>query len=247
MKYMGSKARIVKDILPLMLNNNCDNFYDVFCGSCSVIQEVPFSYNRIANDVNGYLIAMWKFLTQTGLEFPLRISRESYSRWRTIYNQKKMPTHEFTSDDAMIGWVGFMGSYNGRFYDGGYSGHEVKIKKGTRDYIGENIRNTLNQIPKLKGVQFICSDYKDLSIRPNSILYCDPPYRGVKKYSYSINHDEFWQWCREKVKEGHRVYVSEYNAPNDFVCIWQGKLKTCINQTITKDATEKLFIHKSQI
>lgn len=247
MKYMGSKARIVNDILPFMLDYNYDNFYDVFCGSCSVVQEVPIIFNRIANDKNGYLIAMWKFLTQTKLEFPTIIKKESYARWRSIYNHKKTPTKEFTSDDAMIGWVGFMGSYNGRFYDGGYSGHEVKVKNGFRDYIGENIRNIFNQIPKLKDVQFTCSDYKDLPIYPNSILYCDPPYRGVKKYSYSIDHDEFWQWCREKVNEGHKVFVSEYNAPDDFVCIWQGKLKTCINQTITKDATEKLFIHKSQL
>lgn len=59
MKYMGSKARIVKYILPLMLDDNYDNFYDVFCGGCSVIQEVPLNFNRIANDKNGYLIAMW--------------------------------------------------------------------------------------------------------------------------------------------------------------------------------------------
>lgn len=158
-----------------------------------------------------------------------------------------MPTKEFTSDDAIIGWVGFMGSYNGRFYDGGYSGHKVKIKNGFRDYIGENVRNTLNQIERLKGVQFICSDYKYLPIYSKSILYCDPPYRGVTKYSYSINHDEFFSWCREKVKQGHKVFVSEYNAPDDFICIWQGKLKTCVNQIITKEATEKLFIHKSQL
>lgn len=53
-----------------------------------------------------------------------------------------------TLEEAMIGWVGFMGSFNGRFYDGGYSGHNVK----GRDYISEQIRNTLSQIDKLKGV-----------------------------------------------------------------------------------------------
>ena len=89
MIYMGSKARIVKDILQLMLDNNYDNFYDVFCGSCSLVQEVPLNFNRIANDKNFYLIAMWKFLTQTGLEFPTIIKKENYARWRNIYNNRK--------------------------------------------------------------------------------------------------------------------------------------------------------------
>ena len=177
MKYMGSKSRIVKDILPLMLDYDYNNFYDVFCGSCSVIQEVPKHFNRIANDKNRFLISMWKFLVETKLEFPMRISKDSYSRWRFIYNgQKGKDNYEISSDNAMIGWFGFMGSYNGRFFDGGYSGHNVKIKDGKcRDYIGENIKHTLNQVSKLDGVKFTCCDYMNLSILPNSIIYCDPP------------------------------------------------------------------------
>ena len=34
--------------------------------------------------------------------------------------------------------VGFMASFNGRWFDGGYSGHNYPIKSGkTRDYITE--------------------------------------------------------------------------------------------------------------
>jgi len=41
------------------------------------------------------------------------------------------------------------------------------------------------------------------------------------------------------------VYVSEYNAPNDFDCIWEKELpKTHPNQK--KKSTEKLFIFKSE-
>lgn len=53
--------------------------------------------------------------------------------------------------------------------------------------------------------------------------------------------------CRDKIAEGHKVFVSEYNAPDDFVCIWQQGVKTAINQSITKDAVERLFVHKSQL
>ena len=39
-------------------------------------------------------------------------------------------------------------------------------------------------------------------------------------YTCGLNHDEFWQWCRERVYDGHKVYISEYRAPEDFVKIW---------------------------
>ena len=55
---MGSKARIVHEILPIMLDKEHDTFVDAFCGGCSVIKNVPNTYRRIANDKNRYLIEM---------------------------------------------------------------------------------------------------------------------------------------------------------------------------------------------
>ena len=42
MIYQGSKARIVGDILPIMLKDMhpAQTFVDGFCGGCSVIQNV---------------------------------------------------------------------------------------------------------------------------------------------------------------------------------------------------------------
>lgn len=69
MKYLGNKRRIVNYILPIMLSQNENNvFVDLFCGSCSVIQNVPSTYRRIANDKNKYLIEMFKALNR-GKEF----------------------------------------------------------------------------------------------------------------------------------------------------------------------------------
>ena len=84
-------------------------------------------------------------------------------------------------------------------------------------------------------------------IPPNSIIYCDPPYAGVTKYAYSIDHEKFWAWCREKVAEGHDVFISEYNAPDDFVCVWEQEVRVCVDPGTSKQAIEKLFIHKSQL
>lgn len=238
---MGSKRRIAKHILPIILKGREEWQYYVepFCGGCNVIDKV--TGNRIASDSNPYLIRMWQSLID-GWNPPMKIERGYYTDVRECYNNKSdiYPPH-------YVGWVGFMGSYNGRFFDGGYSGYSVKIKCGYRDYIGEAIQNIMQQVPALQGVTFLNKDYRCLVLPSCSIIYCDPPYRGVKKYSYSINHDDFWQWCRDKVAEGHKVFVSEHNAPNDFVCVWEQPVKTAINQTITKQATEKLFVHNSQV
>lgn len=36
MKYMGSKARIVQEILPIMLDKEHDTFVDAFCGGMMI-------------------------------------------------------------------------------------------------------------------------------------------------------------------------------------------------------------------
>ena len=234
MKYMGSKRRIVKHILPIMLYSyNGNTFVDAFCGGCSVIQNVPSSYKRIANDNNKYLIAMWKSL-MAGKKFPTHIGKPFYDEIRDcVYG--RIAKYQ----DDLIGWVGFMASFNGRFVDSGYSGHDVK----GRDYIGENIKNTLSQVPFLNGVEFYARNYDELLLPKQSIIYCDPPYKGTKQYATSkdFDHEKFYQWCREKKSEGHTIFVSEYEMPDDFKCVWQMDVKTAQNPHKTKLATEKLF------
>ena len=52
---------------------------------------------------------------------------------------------------------------------------------------------------------------------------------------------------REKSKQGHKVYVSEYNAPKDFVCVWQKETNSQLsaNGVIggNKLSTERLFVY----
>ena len=60
MKYMGSKNRIANEILPIILKDRTENqwYVEPFCGGCNLIDKVDG--NRIANDKNKYIIAMWK-------------------------------------------------------------------------------------------------------------------------------------------------------------------------------------------
>lgn len=64
---------------------------------------------------------------------------------------------------------------------------------------------------------------------------------GTTGYAAGLNHDEFWQWCRERVYDGHKVYISEYQVPDDFIKIWEKSIQNCVNPD--KKATERLFIY----
>lgn len=242
MKYQGNKNKIVSDILPIILQSRKEGqwYVEPFCGSCSVIQRVKG--NRIASDKNKYLIAMWESLT-SGKELPQYITKEFYSDVRDCFHGK----NNNYSDD-MIGWVGYMGSFNGRFFDGGYSGHNVLGSNGkTRDYIAENIKNTLKQVEELKGINWQHGDFSEIVIPNNSIIYCDPPYKNTKEYQFSkgFDYDMFYSWCRNMAEIGNTVFVSEYEMPDDFECVWSKQVTNSMNPTITKKPVEKLFIPKA--
>jgi DNA adenine methylase len=244
MKYMGSKARFTKEILPIILKDRKSGqwYVEPFAGGMNTICEVQG--NRIANDKNYHLIEMWRWIIKKGI--PLKyneINKDLYDYARDIYNKRI----ENTLSDAIIGWIGWMGSANGRFFDGGYSG-KSNTKIGTvRDYIKEAINNIEKQLPKMIGVQFENKDYTELEIPNESIIYCDIPYQGTKQYSTSkdFNHSNFLNWCREKANQGHTIFVSEYNAPADFECVWEKEAKSSLsaNGKIggNKISVEKLF------
>lgn len=242
MKYQGNKSRIVGDILPIMLNSyDGKTFVDAFCGSCAVIQDVPTNYLRIANDNNRYLIAMWRSLTVGKDSFPTIINKELYDKVRDCFHGRNSDY-----EDDLIGWVGYMASFNGRFFSGGYSGHNVTNKTGkTRDYITENINNITKQLQEhnLKNITWFTGDYWNIPLPDNSLIYCDIPYRNTKQYdtSKNFNYEKFYECCRTMKKDGHTIFVSEYNMPSDFKCIWEKEITNAMNPTITKKPIERLF------
>ena len=123
MIYMGGKRRIAEQILTIILEGRKDGQYYVepFCGGCNMMDKVPG--NRIANDSNPYLIAMWEALSW-GWDPPKTISREHYCEVWTSYKQNsdEYPMH-------YVGWVGFTGSFRGKFFCG-YTGHSVMDASG---------------------------------------------------------------------------------------------------------------------
>jgi len=230
---MGSKARFSKEILLIVLKDRTDDqwYIEPFAGGMNMICEVDGK--RIANDIHYHLIEMWKALCN-GWK-PHKISSNTYHIVRL--NREQYEPH-------IVGWVGFNCSYSGKWF-GGFAG-ETKTKIGTiRDYQTEAINNVAKQVEKMKGVIFQNKPYYELELPPNSIVYCDPPYEGTTKYANEFDHNLFWNWVRNISKQGHTVFVSEYNAPADFVCVWEKEAKSSLsaNGKIggNKLSVEKLF------
>lgn len=227
---MGSKNRISKYILPIILENRAVNQWCVepFVGGANIIDKVDG--NRIGSDSNEYLIELLN-AAASGWMPDESYCEEQYNYIKDNKNQDKVTT----------GYAGFALSYGGKFFGGWCRDKDMK-----RDYPGESYRNAKKQFPRLKGVEFRCCSYADLKIPDSSIIYCDPPYKGCTGYSGVFNHDHFWDWCRGKSKDGHKVFVSEYTAPGDFDCVWQKEISSSLTKnTGSKHGVEKLFVHNT--
>ena len=245
MKYMGSKSRICKYIVPIIQEyidkNNIKKYWEPFVGGANVIDKIKCA-KKVGSDKNKYLIALLNRMKQNGELFE-RVSKELYDRARDCFNSQ---TKEF--EDWELGNIGFLASYNGRWFDGGYAkpGFE-KTKNGERyrDYYQEAKNNLTKQFQNFIGIEnsrFCVLDYKDYT--PNGcVIYCDPPYANTKTYvsAQDFNHEEFWETMR-KWSKNNVVLISEENAPEDFRVVWSQQVSRSIKANDKTTAIEKLFI-----
>lgn len=233
MKYMGSKSRIAKHILPIILKDRKDGqwYVEPFVGGANIIDKVEG--NRIGADSNSFLISLLQHCASgKSHDLPSKISEDEYNH---IKENKDLYS------DFIVAHCGFNATFGAKWF-GGYA----RARKSTgydRDVVcGKN--SLVKQMPMLNGVDFKSCGYADLYIPKNSIIYCDPPYAGTTKYKDDFNHDDFWQWCRDKSNEGHQVFISEYNAPDDFECVWEKEIQSGLNTTTTKKGVERLFVKR---
>lgn len=232
MKYMGSKNRIAKYILPIMLHKanqmGITKWVEPFVGGGNMIDKVPITFDRTGLDINPHAIAALIAIRDLVHDLPNKLTEEEYKSLKGLDPQ------------PINSWLRFVGSFGGKF-DNGYA-RECGSDETT--FIGYGKRNAQKQSPKLQNVSLIEGGYDDCSSFQNSLIYCDPPYEGTTSYKTAIfDHDKFWKWCRDMSKN-NQIFISEYNAPKDFICVWEGEVKTNFasqRRKATHTPTEKLF------
>lgn len=226
MKYMGSKARHARELLAIVLDDRKPEqwYVEPFVGGGNMIQHVEGS--RIASDYFKPSVCILEALSK-GWVPPKHVSEYEYKEVKA--NQDKYPPH-------YVGYLGFQLSYGALWFS-----TFRRDTSGKRDYSVEAYNHAIKQSPKLKGIVFHHCSYDELTIPDQSIIYCDPPYQGTTGYATgAFDHDKFWKWCRDRVSDGHKVFVSEYTAPDDWVSVWEKQ----VNNTLTKDTGSKKGIER---
>ena len=115
MKYMGSKAKYAEEILDAIENEVHSRIYDYrnyvepFVGGANMIAKTDIypafkRMNRYGNDINPYIIEMFKAL-QSGWTPSDKYTEEDY---RLAKENAKL-TWKTTSPDLMIAEIGFIG------------------------------------------------------------------------------------------------------------------------------------------
>lgn len=243
MVYQGSKNKLAKYIIPILLDyineNNIKTYIEPFVGGCNIIDKIKCQ-TRIGSDSNKDLIALLKYVQKdNSLSIaPQECSFEHYIEVRADKNNLK-----YTKEYRAL--IGYCASYGGRYFDGGYG------RSGDGNIYSERVVNLKQQAPTLSGIDLSCKDYKDYLDKGinNALFYLDPPYKGTKQYNrQELNYEEFYDFCRQ-LSKNNIVVVSEYNMPDDFECIWQKERSINQNSNRVKSdkATEKLFILDKKI
>ena len=231
MIYMGSKARLAKELVPIIQKyidkSGFDTYYEPFCGGCNIIDKVKAS-NRIGSDIHPYLIALLKQAQEDASVFPETYDEDFYKEVKN--NVEKYP-------EWLVGLVGFS-SFGGKWW-GGFP----RDKRDDRDTIAASIRNIKKQSPLLKDIIFKCCSFEEVNIY-NSVIYNDIPYKNSTKYTNHFDYDKFYNWCRKQKNNGNIVLCSEYEMPSDFECIWEKVYSVSFDSRRTNKQIriEKLFI-----
>ena len=81
MKYVGSKNRLAKDLVPIIQsyidNNHITHYWEPMCGGANMIDKIQCS-NKFGSDIHPYLIALLKQAQIDTSVFPATISEEEY-------------------------------------------------------------------------------------------------------------------------------------------------------------------------
>ena len=234
MPYQGSKNKLAKDIIEQM--PPAEHFYDLFGGGgaithCAVLSG-KYKYVHY-NEINPLVVK--------GFEMAINGEFNNENRW--------ISREEFYQLKDTDPYVAICFSFGNNLVDYLYGKDVEPIKKALHYARVLNNQSLLDielqrveSYERLKRLQSLESlNYCDVHIEPNSVIYCDIPYKNTKKYCHNeFDYDKFYEWCKGK----KNLFVSEYSMPPEFIEVWSKKHKSFMSATKVADSVEKLFTLK---
>lgn len=114
--------------------------------------------------------------------------------------------------------------------------------RGNVRNVSQNLLNLERLFEPVSGNVFLTNQsYENVSLEPDSVIYCDPPYLGTEQYRTGFDPEKFYGWLRESK---NRVYISEYQMPPDFSEVLAVQKQCRLNDKGSKQTVEKLFTNK---
>lgn len=88
--------------------------------------------------------------------------------------------------------------------------------------------------------------YEQVVIPPDSVIYCDIPYKGTNIYNgvEDFDYERFYTWAESQTSP---VFISSYQMPTDrFDCIAEWSHRSTLNDKCNLAVTERIFVPKHQ-
>ena len=104
---------------------------------------------------------------------------------------------------------------------------------------------SLERVQRLESLEQFSTDYQNVKIDKDSVIYCDIPYDGTDSYNgIDFDFERFYSWCE---KQTEPVFISSYKMPEDrFMCIATFEHRSIYAKGANNKVLEKVFIPKHQ-
>lgn len=118
-------------------------------------------------------------------------------------------------------------------------------------YTDCNIKNGYTACPELHGggnlsITPSMLSYEQVVIPPDSVIYCDIPYKGTNIYNgvEDFDYERFYTWAESQTAP---VFISSYQMPTDrFDCIAEWSHRSTLSGSKNNAVTERIFVPKHQ-
>jgi DNA adenine methylase len=234
MKYQGGKFKMRKFLGKFLSSMRAEgqHYYEPFVGGAWVFMEMEPP--KTGGDLNKYVIALYKYIQESEeLEVPDSVSEDEYND--IIYNSEDYP-------DWVLGYS--IGISFGAKFKGGYA----RSKKTNVDFVQQFNRSLVahwNDSHRDGSVEFKHCRYNEMEYKPNSLIYCDPPYANTLKYKGAgeeFDSAAFWEWAEDMTSQGHTIVVSESSAPDNWACVYKKETARGIRSVESKSFPDCVFM-----
>ena len=251
LNYIGSKYKLLNQILPL-LPKNINTFVDLFAGGCNV--GINVSANKIIfNDNTPHLVSIYEMLKNQPISTTLqqinrvimhhklsKNNKETFLKYRDYINNKDKEPIDilvaiFYSFNNQIRW-------NSK---GDYMTTSGKNRSSFNSSLRTKMINFVSKLQKIN-CEFSDKDFRDFDfsiLDEKDFVYADPPY-----FLGDVDYSRQSGWNAEVEKELYDKFLHLHNKGIKFaisnVLEHKGKFNKFLDEWVNENNFNMIFLNK---